>query len=162
MTANGQDVAQLQIELAEVIGADIGYLSAGDERRHFDLPKSLVTYGTMLFILFLTAAGGRLREHLESSVKKGGVKVADAIWNRLKKVVALGTSKESDTAKKLQLAAGSVEGLSADLTQDQIDVFLAAGRKAVTAQLLQDHFPAEIAEEKANRMARVVTARLSR
>lgn len=159
MATTDRDVALLQIELASVIGADAGYLSADDTHRHFDAATLVASYGASLFIIFVTAAGGRLRDHLEGTVKKGGVTVADAIWNRLKKIVGLKTSKEADTSKELLVAAVNVEGFSGELTPTQLDVFLKGGRDAVRERLLKDHFPSKVAEEKADRIAQVVKSR---
>ena len=96
-----EGVGKLQLEWVSVIGTDMIYVSAKDEERHFDPISFAQAYASYLFLLFVSAAAGRVHQHFVLAVRSAGVRFADNLWNAIRKVLGKKTvleeASETDT-----------------------------------------------------------------
>src|SRR5450759_2978036 len=141
------DAEQTRTMLRQIVGADILYVTAADDQRHFD-PITLASgYAVFLLLLFV-----------EQGVKKAGEATGVALFDLVKDGLSkLANHLTQDNSEQLTQVTASVDALSTigeELAKGYLDEFLKAGRDAVERKLRQDNIPAGRAKRIAGEVAR--------
>lgn len=153
--------------LAEAIGPDFEYVSAADEKRHFDEWLVLHQYAGELFLVFVGAGGKVLWDHIKHEAKALGKLLGEKVWSEAKTWASvLGqiepTKEESKQLQEMERGEDAMVALGKTLADSYFKEFLYGGKLALLKKLGDDNLPPDKAERIAAEFTKVVRSRIKR